>query len=55
MDIKEVMRKLKNRNMANIARDTGVHHVTIHNIATGKTAKPHKKTLEKIIDWLEKN
>lgn len=55
MDIKEVARKLKNRNMANVARDTGIHHVTIHKIAVGKTTNPRRKTLEKIIDWLEKN
>lgn len=55
MELKQIVHKLQTRNLAQIARDTGVSHIAIHNIKTGKTTKPQYETVRKIVKWLEEN
>lgn len=55
MKLEEVVEKMQHRNISHIQRYTGISMVALHLIKTGKTKNPHVKTVEKIIDYLEKH
>ena len=55
MQLEEIRRRLKNRNVKACARDTGVAYMTIIMIANGATKKPKPETLKKITKWIKEN
>lgn len=55
MKLEEVVEKMQYRNISHIQRYTGISMVALHLIKTGVTKNPHIKTVEKIIDYLEKH
>ena len=55
MKLEEIVEKMQHRNISAIQRYTGLSMLTLHLIKTGKTKNPHVKTVEKIIDYLEKH
>lgn len=55
MKLEEVVEKMQHRNISHLQRYTGISMRTLHLIKTGVTKNPHVKTVEKIIDYLEKH
>jgi transcriptional regulator with XRE-family HTH domain len=55
MTLKEIVEKLKDRNLTVVADRISIGYVTIRNIASGRNINPTLKILNKISDYLEKN
>lgn len=55
MKLEEIVEKMQHRNISAIQRYTGISMYTLHLIKTGVTKNPHIKTVEKIVDYLEKH
>ena len=55
MKLDKMVNKMQHRNLTAIHRYTGISFNTLHLIKTGVTKNPHVKTVEKIIDYLEKH
>lgn len=55
MKLEEIIEKMQHRNISAIQRYTGISMHTLHLIKTGVTKNPHIKTVEKIVDYLEKH
>ena len=55
MKLEEIVEKMQHRNISAIQRYTGISMDALHLIKTGKTKNPHIKTVEKIVDYLEKH
>lgn len=55
MEIKILVNKLKDRNISAVSRATGLNYRTVYNIAKEKGRKPHKKTIQKLTNYMEVN
>lgn len=55
MDKEEARRRLKKRNIAECARDTGLRYQRLMFFASGHTQNPSSKFLETVIYWLQEN
>lgn len=55
MKIEEMVEKMQHRNISHMQRYTKINMMTLHLIKTGVTKNPHIKTVEKIVDYLEKH
>ena len=48
----QVIAALADRNLAQVARNLGLHENTVRLIASGKNRKPTLETIEKLADYL---
>lgn len=55
LDLKELSKRLKQRNITAVSEATGISYLTISNIAKGLNKKPHKSTLKLLNIYFEEN
>jgi transcriptional regulator with XRE-family HTH domain len=53
LTIKEIQEKLKDRNLAAVARNIGYTRAGVHKLASGKSKKPTYELIKKLSDYLE--
>lgn len=53
--MQRMIERMKQRNLSHMSRTTGLALVGLYNIVHGRTKNPHIKTVEKIVDYLEKH
>lgn len=54
LTIKEIRFHLRDRNLAQVAREIGMSRQQLHLIANGITQDPRGSTLEKLTEYLER-
>lgn len=55
LTIQEIVKRLQDRRLYYVARQTGVNYNTIRRIASGECANPKAQTIQRISDYLEGN
>ena len=55
MELEEVIKRMKKRNMSELARDTGINQSTLSKIVTGRIKAPSYPLVMRIIKWMEEN
>jgi predicted transcriptional regulator len=53
LTLDEIKRRLADRNLSEVARQSGVYYITLTNIMSGATADPKYSTLKALSDYLE--
>ncbi len=53
LNLEQIKKKLYDRNLKEISRQTGINYGTVFNVATGKKKNPEYRTLKKLSDYLE--
>lgn len=53
LNLKQIEKKLFDRNLKEVSRQTGLNYGTIFNVATGKNKNPTYKILKALSDYLE--
>lgn len=53
LNLRQIKKKLSDRNLKEVSRQTGVNYGTIFNIATGQNKNPTYKTIKQLSDYLE--
>ena len=51
-DLPKIVKKLKHMNLKSVAKETGLHYMTVYTIARGKNTSPSYKTTKKLLDFL---
>jgi len=52
LTLDEIIEKLSDRNIKEVAKRVDIHHITLLNIANGKTKNPSWSSIKKLIDYL---
>ena len=52
-DLPKVVAKLQFMNLKAVAKETGLHYMTIYLIARGKNTSPSYKTVSKLVEFLK--
>lgn len=55
LDLEDLVRMLKNRNIAEVSRATGLHYNTIRNIKIGANTDPTIDTVVRLTEYLRDN
>lgn len=55
MKLDEVKRRLRDRNLSEVARQCGMNRQTVWLIASGVTRNPSYEQVQKLVDYLEAN
>lgn len=50
-DLPTIVLKLKHMNLKSVARETGLHYMTVYTIAKGKNKSPSYTTIKKLLDF----
>lgn len=51
--INEIQKRLKDRNLSAVARETGFSRAAIHKLSSGKSKMPTHDLIKKVSDYLE--
>lgn len=52
MTLEQIREALKDRNLKEVARRTGIHYVTLSKIRSGAHDNPRYKTTQKLVEYL---
>ena len=55
LSLDEIVLRLKQRNLKEVEKASGVSYMTIYNIAKGHNKKPYKSTLKLLSVYFEEN
>ena len=55
LTLEELVQRLKQRNLKEVANASGISYMTIYNIAKGHNKKPYKTTLRMLNIYFEEN
>ena len=53
LKLSEIVEKLQDRNLSEVARRTGLNRGVVWSVARGYTENPYRETQEKLSDYLE--
>lgn len=53
--MQDLIKRLEGRNLAHVARKTGINLRNLYRITSGQTKNPHYETVRKISEYLEQN
>lgn len=53
MTIEQIVKALQDRNLKEVARQTGIHHVTLSRIKNGHHTNPRYETVVKLAEYLK--
>jgi len=54
MDLQEIQRQLRDRNLRKVALGAGIHYNTVRRLANGECINPSWKTISKVSEYLVK-
>lgn len=55
LDLEQIREKLRDRNLKEVSRQTGVGYNNLHGVATGSRNNPTYNVIKTISDYLENN